>query len=55
MSKRLASPTEDPLWLKLLLGAVAAVLCGIALAAVAAVYPSFKAAKLAPREAMRTE
>lgn len=39
----------------LLLGAVAAVLCGIALAAVAAVYPSFKAAKLAPMEAMRTE
>ena len=39
----------------LLLGAVAAVLCGIALAAAAAVYPSFKAAKLAPMEAMRTE
>ena len=39
----------------LLAGAAAAVLCGVAVAAVAAVYPSFRAANLAPMEAMRTE
>jgi ABC-type antimicrobial peptide transport system permease subunit len=32
-----------------------AVLAGVILAAVAAVYPSFKAARLAPMEAMRVE
>jgi ABC-type antimicrobial peptide transport system permease subunit len=31
------------------------ILVGIALAAVAALYPSFKAARLAPMEAMRVE
>jgi putative ABC transport system permease protein len=39
----------------LLLGAAQSVGVGVALAAVAAVYPSFRAARLAPMEAMRVE
>jgi putative ABC transport system permease protein len=47
-------------WRTLPIGALASamagsVLVGIALAAVAALYPSFKAARLAPMEAMRVE
>jgi putative ABC transport system permease protein len=41
--------------LSLLAAAVAAAVMGVLLAALAAVYPSFKAARLAPMEAMRIE
>jgi putative ABC transport system permease protein len=40
---------------QLLTGAALAVVVGIALAAVAAVYPAFRAARLAPMEALRVE
>jgi ABC-type antimicrobial peptide transport system permease subunit len=41
--------------LDLLFGMVAAVVLGVFLAGIAAVYPAFKAARLAPMEAMRIE
>jgi putative ABC transport system permease protein len=42
-------------WGGLAVGLLLAVLCGVALAAVASVYPAFRAARLAPMEAMRVE
>jgi ABC-type lipoprotein release transport system permease subunit len=42
-------------WSELLVGGVATAALGLLLAAVASVYPSLKAARLAPMEAMRIE
>ncbi len=42
-------------WLDLGIGVGAAIVIGVLLAAIAAVYPSFRAARLAPMEAMRVE
>jgi ABC-type antimicrobial peptide transport system permease subunit len=51
---RLSIPGGIP-FLDILLGMLISVVAGVILAALAAIYPSLKAARLAPMEAMRIE